>query len=146
MGEPTIDEMIAQIRDYAGKNRTYLELKGEVGFSRECVGLLHGTQYPSYSWESIPGDYMSKWESTEEATPPPEVTDAYHKHDCLAVLGRGDSAIRQLWYWVKKLEANGVVVVVEERQPTHLIDAIIHGFSRVLLKVESKETHAPTRT
>ena len=36
--------------------------------------------------------------------------NAYHKHSCLAVLGRGEKAIKQLSDWVDKLREIGVTV------------------------------------
>ena len=128
----TTDEQIAYIRDWAGKNRGYLELEGEVGFGRECVGIICGTAYPD--WEKWDGD--GEYEPADErVAPPAEAHDAYHKHPCLCILGRGPEAIAQLHAWVRKLDANGAVVVREERRPRDIFDMAFHGRERFYLAV-----------
>jgi len=54
---------------------------------------------------------MIKEYACEQARPPKEVTDAYHKHDCLAVLGHGDAAVIQLARWIKHMESQGTVTI-----------------------------------
>ena len=127
-----MDSQINYLKRWAGDNKCYLELEGEVGFGRECVGIIHGSEYPMYT-----GGYLvegDRWR-TEEAYPPSSVTDAYHKADCLCVLGRGADAIRQLYDWVKNLEANGVVVTVVPRSSDSVADLLFHGTSEARLVV-----------
>ena len=95
-----IDWMI----QWAHKHKCVLDLEGEVGFGRECVGILRGSNYIDYTW------YDSEWNRQD---PNGEVwcpTDAYHKHDCVAVLGRGQVAEEQLYDWLKWFDDNGFVV------------------------------------
>lgn len=79
---------IAWMHKYAADNNVVLTLEGECGFARECVGILLGESYPDYG---------------EEVWCP---IDAYHKHPCVAVLGRGEEAEAQLYEWLQWFETN----------------------------------------
>lgn len=74
-----------------------LDLEGEIGFGRECVGILDGHEYICWDWQR----------REPSAGPGPEAPDAYHKSDSLAVLGRGEEAEKQLHDWVKRLADAG---------------------------------------
>jgi hypothetical protein len=67
---------------------------------------------------------------------PPNGVDAYHKHDCLAVLGRGDEAVDGLYRWVAKIRENDGRVVVRPRQPapTDHISLMLHGTERAVIE------------
>lgn len=121
----TTEQQIEYLKDWAFDNHARLELEGEVGFGRECVGILKDGSYPAY--QTFDPKTFAATYYLEEAKPPADVTDAYHKHPCLAVLGRGDEAIRQLFVWVKHLEKNGIVIEVWDRNPDSFIDLILHG-------------------
>jgi len=84
------DERIAWLALYASRIGARLELEGECGIGRECVGLLRDGVYPDYP---------------EDAPVPIET--AYHKHPCLAVLGRGERAVQDLYDWCTALEKDG---------------------------------------
>jgi hypothetical protein len=122
---------VAFLEDWAKQNGCEFKPDGEVGFGRECVGITTGSEYPSYE------DYDPKTgEATYacgDANPPPEVQDAYHKHPCLAVLGRGPEAIHQLFLWVVNLSIKGVVVERRPRKPTSALDLAFHGWEIALL-------------
>lgn len=107
--EKTIEECKANIQEFANRFKLIFEDEGEAGFGRECVGITNGNNWVDYNPTSYP-DYENIEEFYDErfySICPP---DAYHKHTCLAVLGRGDGAIRQLSDWVDKLNELGVVV------------------------------------
>lgn len=128
------DAQVAFLKAWAADNKCYFEDKGEVGFFRECVGIISGDHYPSYRVYGSGSAYAEVY-LCPEAFPPEGVEDAYHKADVLAVLGRGREAISQLYVWVKHLTENDVVVSSIPRQPEHDIDAFWHGFNtRVLIK------------
>ena len=112
-------EHVMYLTEWAARWGATFQPVGEVGFGRECVGILHGTSYIDYSnlWEVAPG--------TEFWTP----EDAYHKHECLAVLGRGDDAIGQLYAWVKWIDEHGWTVATEGRTPANDIDALFNGLT-----------------
>lgn len=109
---PSIDAARAHIQAFANRHKVIFQDKGEVGFGRSCVGLESGEKYIDYNpyssgnYEPIPGfqgDFL-----------PEGVPDAYHKHDCIAVLVSGDQydeAIQQLCIWVKYLESLNVEIV-----------------------------------
>lgn len=110
------DEKIAWMRGWCARNGLRLDLEAECGFGRECVGVLHDgedtahSHYPDYEWSG------ANWERIDENgdvwTPP----DAYHKHPCVAVLGRGEEAEGQLYDWLLYFEANDFVVEVVSRE------------------------------
>jgi len=104
----TIEECKANIQAFADKFDLGFEEEGEVGFGRECVGLLKEDKYVDYNPTDSHYERLTDFydERLDDITPP----DAYHKHDCLAVLGRGDDAIRQLSDWVDKLIELGATV------------------------------------
>jgi hypothetical protein len=86
----THKERIEWLALYAARIGARLELGGECGFGRECVGLLRDSVYPDY-----PDDA------------PVPIETAYHKHPCLAVLGRGEDAVQDLCDWCVALEKDG---------------------------------------
>lgn len=121
----TIEECRLNIQNFANTHKLIFEDEGECGFGRECVGLTNGGNYVDYNPTCEPDyDYVEGFydERFYDITPP----DAYHKHNCIAVLGRGDDAIRQLSDWVDKLNEIGVKV---EKYPTGAkgFQAVISG-------------------
>jgi len=121
----TIEECRSNIQEFANKHKLIFKDEGECGFGRECVGLTNGKNYVDYNpTDSVNYDYIDGFydERFNDITPP----DAYHKHNCIAVLGRGDDAIRQLSDWVDKLNEIGVKI---EQYPTGAtgFQAIISG-------------------
>lgn len=106
---------IVYITEWAARYRCSLQLNGEVGMGRPCVGVLKGDTYIDYA------DAPEIW------TP----EDAYHKHDCLAVLDHDDAgaALGQLYQWVKWLDGHGYGVEEVYREPTSNIDLAFHGIS-----------------
>lgn len=110
--ELTVEVAREEIQKFANKHKLIFEDKGEVGFGRPCVGLTYGNNYLNYNpmrhpdYKTVPG-FEGEW------LPKEGVPDAYHKHDCVAVLVSSDNydeAIIQLGRWVRYLEAYGVEV------------------------------------
>ncbi len=97
-------EKISWMALWAVKNHVVLELEGECGFGRECVGVLYDGCYPSYEWYDE--DYERVDKNGEVWTP----VDAYHKSPCVAVLGRGEEAESQLYEWLKWFDGSGFKV------------------------------------
>lgn len=95
-------EKIEWLKDWCKKEGLTLVLEGECGFGRECVGVAseNGGTYPDYEWYN--DDYEREDNNGDVLIPP----DAYHKHPCTAVLGRGDIAIQQLYLWCKWFDEN----------------------------------------
>lgn len=96
----THGEKLEWLAKYAAKIGARLELEGEVGICRDCVGLIRDGSYPDYP---------------EDA--PVTAKDAYHKHKCLAVLGRGEESESQLFDWCQALEKAGFNKVETRKNP-----------------------------
>lgn len=96
---------LAWLAGWCAAQGLYLQLDGEVGFGRECVGILDGASYVDFdtydeeTFEPLPGQ--------EGLIPGAEAPEAYGKHDCLAVLGRGPESESQLYAWVRRLSEAG---------------------------------------
>lgn len=92
------------MQDFASRNGCTLELEATVGLGRECVGILINGCYPDYEW------YDKEYERVDANgdvwTPP----NAYHKHPCVAVLGKGEAAEDQLYDWLLWFHENGFKV------------------------------------
>jgi hypothetical protein len=87
---------------WAAKSGLQLELAGECGFGRECVGVLADGSYPDYEWYD--DDTYERADNNGNVWTPP---NAYHKHPCVAVLGRGEAAEAELFDWLQWFDANG---------------------------------------
>ena len=129
----TIEECKANIQEFANRFKLIFEDKGECGFGRECVGLTSGTNYVDYNPICEPNyDYVEGFYDERLYNIAPE--KAYHKHNCLAVLGRDDDSIRQLSEWVDKLNELGAVVEKYKTGATGL-QAIISGFENYAVRI-----------
>lgn len=92
---------------WAARNKLQLELEGVCGFGRECVGVSANGSYADYQWyDGVSYDRLDK--NGDVWCP----KDAYHKHDCVAVLGRGEEAESQLYDWLKWFDDNGFHVEI----------------------------------
>lgn len=151
----TVDKARERIQAFAREHRLVFEDHGEVGFGRPCVGLMHGDQYVAYR----PTRYVfdSPWDinisdivrvegfQDDRVCPPDSVTDAYHKHDCLAVLVHDDSydtAILQLADWVARLEQVGVEIAPYQTgaQGVH---ALVHGLIGYAVRPAASQPEEP---
>ena len=118
---------------WAYREKCVFEEEGEVGFGRECVGMVRDSSYvdlgPHEKQELLVGR-PPYWVTVpiEESKPPEGVTDAYQKHDCLCVIGGGDGAVHQLYLWCWALERRGVHVSKAERQGRDPVDLLFQGF------------------
>ena len=113
-------DKITWMKDYATRNNVVLELEGSVGFGRECVGISRSETYPDYQWYN--DDYEPQANEIEFLP-----TDAYHKHPCVAVLGRGEVAESQLYEWLKWFDDNGyeVVTAKSDKPINHPIELLM---------------------
>ncbi len=130
------DEKIQWMAVWAAKNGLRLELAGECGFGRECVGVLTEHQYPDYEWCN--GDDYERADKNGEVWTP---KDAYHKHPCVAVLGRGEEAEAQLYDWLRWFDDNGFVAETGDTPKTEweglgIIGVIMgkHRYARMVKK------------
>lgn len=100
----THEQKVQWMAVWAAKHGLKLELQGECGFGRECVGVSSGRNYPSYEW------YDEEYNRADGNGDVWRPEDAYHKHPCVAVLGRGERAEAQLYDWLKWFDDNGFCV------------------------------------
>ena len=116
-----MEKEIGYLKDWADKNKCRLDTDGEIGFGRPCVGITFGDHYVDYG-------NCADDSTLEYPFYVPEA--AYHKGDYLAVLGSGDTAIEELYKWVKSIEEAGFVVETKPRIiPTdeHPIQTMMSG-------------------
>ncbi len=96
-------DKIQFMTDFCERHNLTLTLEGECGFGRDCVGVLAANEcYPDYEWHDYDGNYQRLDNNGDVWTP----IDAYHKHPCVAVLGRGENAEDQLYEWLKWFDEN----------------------------------------
>ena len=102
-------EKVLYMHRWCAKNGASLKLEGECGFGRECVGIVaQGHEvYPDYTWDNEK-TYERLDNNGEVWTP----ENAYHKHPCVAVLGRGEAAEAQLYEWLRWFDDQGFVLEV----------------------------------
>lgn len=104
-----MEQYIDNIAEFAQRNKLFFAIEGECGFGRKCVGLLYRDNYVNYNpTDDVSYDYIKQLYDERLFDIVPQ--DAYHKHNCLAVLGRGEKAVRQLSEWVDKLKALDVTI------------------------------------
>jgi hypothetical protein len=106
------DVKVAWLEGWCSAHGLVLELEGEVGFGRECVGVMapdpFGGAYVDFdTYDPATFDPLP---FQEGLIPGAEAPDAYHKHDCLCVLGRGPEAEAQLYAWVRRLADAGALI------------------------------------
>lgn len=119
--------VLRALEDFAAKHRVDFEPAGEVGFGRQCVGFSRRNCYIDYA-PRVGDDFHRHPKFPDDGRlRAPAGVEAYHKHECMAVLGEGDEAHRQLLTWVRHLEAQGEVEVVEYFTGHEGIQAIISG-------------------
>lgn len=118
----TREQQIVYITEWASRFGATLQIAGTVGIGRECVGVLSGSSY-------IDTADVKDREAYREGGDWWQPEDAYHKHDCMAVLGRGDDALAHLYAWVKWADEHGYGVEDVYREPSSAIDLAFHGIS-----------------
>lgn len=93
------EEKINWMAIWCAKNGALLNLNGEIGLGRECVGISVNGNYAEYEWHD------------SELTRIDENGDVWCPEDALrpyvAVLGRGEKAESQLYDWLKWFDDEG---------------------------------------
>lgn len=117
----------AFVEGYASARRLRVEWEGEIGFGRECVGLLDPERDTYIAWTA--------------GTAPRNIADAYHKADYIAVLGRGDGAEAQLATWCRQLAEVGAVYDYREKAGVDLA-AFVFGHMDELTAIASSSESA----
>ena len=128
--------LLLKLSVFADKHGISLVSKGECGFGRACVGLTMGGDYIDYcpidmsTYESIP-------KLDDDRLYPPDSVNAYHKHNCLAVLAEGEDygkALAELAEWVDHLTEQGEVEVVSYRTGASGMQAMLTGSTGYAIK------------
>ena len=131
------------LQRFANDHKLILADKGECGFGRPCVGFNCGGYWLDYN-PCNGDDYKPIEEMHDDRLHPPNsVPDAYHKHDCFAVLVYGDDydkALRQLNKWIQHIEKQGKVEVKEfprkNENPIQIMLSGLTGKALVFVKEE----------
>lgn len=123
---------------FALKHKIIFDEEGECGIGRECVGFSSGNSWIDHNPHNY-SDYKPLKKFACKAARPPAGIDAYHKHDCLAVLGHGEASVIQLAKWVKHMEKSGEVEIVEYPTGATGFQALFSGsIGRTVFIRESK--------
>ena len=129
----TIEEHKVNIQEFANRFKLIFEDDGEVGFGRKCVGLTNGSNYVDYNPTQYPNyDYVEEFYDERLFDIVPE--NAYHKHNCLAVLGNEETSIIQLSEWIDKLKELGAVVEKYKTGATG-IQSLLSGTENYAIKL-----------
>ena len=120
-----------------------LELKGECGIGRECVGIVTQGKFPDYEWYDENGDWSRIDKNGNVWTP----ENVYYKHPCVAVLGRGEVAEAELYDWLKWFDENGFVVeygMVSPGKRLSIVEVMLgkHIFVRMVKKERALQPEA----
>lgn len=126
-------EKIDWLKEYAFKNKGILHLDGSVGFGRDCVGISFNDSYPDYWWFD---EQYERIDSNGEVWIP---EGAYHKHDCVCVLGHGEESEARLYEWYRWFEDHGFVIETglrENVKDMSLFEIAMgqHMYSRIVKK------------
>ena len=121
-------------QQFALKHKVIFDDTGECGFGRECVGFNIGNQWLDHNPTRAP-DYDPIPELACPDAYAPDDVNSYHKHECLAVLGRGDEAVIGLAKWVQKMESAGTVSVVEYETGATGMQAMFSGVRSRSIKI-----------
>ena len=129
----THEEKITWMAVWAAKNNLKLDLEGEVGICRECVGVSTEGHYPDYQWYDE--DYNQIDNNGEVWVP----KHAYHKHSCVAVLGRGENAEAELYDWLKWFDENNFKLETGDRPVNKELGSLAyimgqHRYARMVKK------------
>lgn len=130
-----------RIEAFCLKHKLIFEERGEVGFGRECVGLLSKRGgYLDYNPFSLAEPFASiDGLQDHRLRAPLTVKDAYHKHECFAILVEGEDygeAIRQLAIWVEYLESLGELEIVSYETGATGMQVMMSGLVGYALKVK----------
>jgi hypothetical protein len=123
----TIEDCKQNITNFANEIGATAIFNGEVGFGRECVGILNkeNKNYLAFNpTDRVDYEFIPEYYDERLYAIAPQ--DAYHKYDCLSVLGTDEDSIRQLDKWCDDLRQLEVSIVKYKNGETGL-QAMISG-------------------
>ena len=130
------------LQRFANEHKVILEDRGKVGLGRPCVGFLRNGSYVAFNPRKSSPDFEYIWPEDSRFYPPVTVEDAYHKHDCFAVLvynADNDEALTQLAAWVEHLEAQGTVELAEYETGATGMQALFSGLFSYAFRFAEEE-------
>ena len=129
-------------QDFANRHKVIFDDEGECGFGRECVGFREDGGWIDHNPCSSSGDYekIAGFDCPDAYAP--DDVNSYHKHDCLAVLGRGDEAVIGLARWVQKMEAAGEVKLSRYATGATGLQAMLTGVTRLAVTIKPRQEPA----
>jgi hypothetical protein len=123
---------------FALEHKIIFDEEGECGFGRKCVGFNSGDSWIDHNPINNKTYKPIKKFACVNAMPP-EGVNCYHKHNCLAVLGRGEEAVIQLATWVKSMQKAGRVTIVKyPKNPSSALQALFTGIVGRTVVIEEK--------
>lgn len=124
----TLQECIDVIEEFATKHNLKFEQEGTIGRGYKCIGLKDTSDRQWYIGHNPVNDSTGEYLSDFYCQEFEDIfwRDAYYTEDYLAVLGRGEEAIRRLCAWIESLNELGVEVVRYKID----YDVIDYGFQR----------------
>lgn len=125
-----LDEAMIELERFTRIHNLKIIRDGEVGFGRECVGLIpnESNSYLEYNPLSMKTfDYVFDYDDRLSS---PSGVDAYHKHNCFSVLV-GDEGIEHallgLCKWIDKICDIGQVSIIEYETGSVGLQALMTG-------------------
>lgn len=130
------------LSDFARDNKCTFSERGEIGFGRECVGILNGQNYVAFCPDNM--KTLEKIEGLQfDAIYDAEPEDSYHKDNFLAVLVVNDTdhdaATIQLYGWMKTLSKSYKLSIVEYQTGAVGTQALFSGVTAYALKLEATQ-------
>ena len=136
----TLNECKQNIQEFANQHKIIFDDEGDCGFGRECIGLRSDHTWIAFNpYDSETYKPIEEYSDDRFHAIAPK--DAYHKHDCIAVLGRGDKVIIQLSDWVDKLRELNVKLIEIPNKFDNMIQYLMSGYTTPTFIIP-KEKHA----
>jgi hypothetical protein len=139
---------LEKLNAFAKKHEVTLIEKGECGFGRPCVGFTSESgNYVDYNPIRMHGDYDYILEYDDKLEPPDNI-DAYHKHECFAVLVSHDNyatALGELLEWVEHLDSQGSLYLSPYSTGATGMQAMISGATGWAFRFEEDDLKLPVK-
>lgn len=147
-----MQDILKDLRGFAEKHDIAFSAEGEVGFGRPCTGFLDAGVYIAYNPVDMsdPEYGYVFGECDDRLCAPKETPNSYHKSTHLVVLAQGSddggtsndddwaAAHLELHCWIKHLEAQGDVEVVDYLTGATGIQAVFSGVIAKVVRIKEK--------
>lgn len=147
-----MQDILKDLRDFAEKHDIAFRAEGEIGFGRPCTGFIYEGNYIAYNPIDLsdPEYGYVFGESDDRLYSPKETPNSYHKSMNLAVLVQGSddggtsnnddwaAAHLELHFWIKHLEAQGEVEIVDYSTGATGMQAVFSGVTAKAVRIKEK--------